>query len=54
MLKQQRPAYLAVLQRADGGDYGRWARSWPAMYDNLNRFILPSPAGPAGWSRWPL
>ena len=55
VLKQQRPAYLAALQRADGGDYGPLGEILArAMYDNLNRCILLSPAGPAGWSRRPL
>jgi hypothetical protein len=48
VLKQQRPAYLAALQRADDGDYGPLGEILArAMYDNLNRFIAPSLAGPA-------
>jgi hypothetical protein len=48
VLKQQRPAYLAALQRADGGDYGPLGEILArAIYDNLNRFIVPSLAGPA-------
>lgn len=48
VLKQQRPAYLAALQRADHGDYGPLGEILArAMYDNLNRFIVPSLAGPA-------
>lgn len=48
VLKQQRPAYLAALQRADLGDYGPLGEILArAMYDNLNRFIVPSLAGPA-------
>jgi hypothetical protein len=48
VLKQQRPAYLAALQRADGGDYGPLGEILArAMYDNLNRFIVLSLAGPA-------
>jgi hypothetical protein len=48
VLKRQRPAYLAALQRADGGDYGPLGEILArAMYDNLNRFIVPSLAGPA-------
>jgi Fic/DOC family len=48
VLKQQRPAYLAALQRADDGDYGPLGEILArAMYDNLNRFIFPSLAGPA-------
>jgi len=48
VLKQQRAAYLASLQRADDGDYGPLGEILArAMYDNLNRFIVPSLAGPA-------
>jgi Fic family protein len=48
VLKQQRPAYLTALQRADDGDYGPLGEILArAMYDNLNRFIVPSLAGPA-------
>lgn len=48
VLKQQRPAYLAAMERADGGDYGPLGEILArAMYDNLNRFIVPSLAGPA-------
>jgi Fic family protein len=48
VLKQQRPAYLAAMQRADGADYGPLGEILArAMYDNLNRFIVPSLAGPA-------
>ncbi|MBO0801588.1 MAG: hypothetical protein J2P25_00720 [Nocardiopsaceae bacterium] len=48
MLKQQRPAYLAAMHRADDGDYGPLGEILArAMYDNLNRFIVPSLAGPA-------
>ena len=48
VLKQQRPAYLAALQKADSGDYGPLGEILArAMYDNLNRFIVPSLAGPA-------
>jgi hypothetical protein len=48
VLKQQRSAYLAALQRADDGDYGPLGEILArAMYDNLNRFIVPSLAGPA-------
>lgn len=28
VLKQQRSAYLAAMQRTDDGDYGRWVKSW--------------------------
>ena len=48
VLKQQRPAYLAAMQRADAGDYGSLGELLArAMHDNLNRFIVPSLAGPA-------
>jgi Fic family protein len=48
VLKQQRPAYLTAMQRADSGDYGPLGEILArAMYDNLNRFIMPSLAGPA-------
>jgi hypothetical protein len=46
VLKQQRPAYLAAMQKADGCDYGPLGEILArAMYDNLNRFIVPSLAG---------
>lgn len=46
MLKQ--PAYLAAMQRADDGNCGPLGEILArAMYDNLNRFIVPSLAGPA-------
>jgi cell filamentation protein, protein adenylyltransferase len=36
------------MQKADGGDYGPLGKILArAMYDNLNRFIVPSLAGPA-------
>ncbi|MEZ5130092.1 MAG: Fic family protein, partial [Micropruina glycogenica] len=48
ILKQQRAAYLAALQRADSGDHGLLGELLArAMLDNINRFILPSVAGPA-------
>lgn len=48
ILKQQRPAYLASLQKSDDGDHGPLGEILArAMYDNLNRFILPNVAGPA-------
>lgn len=48
VLKQHRPAYLAAMQRADSGDFGALGELLGrAMLDNLNRFILPSVAGPA-------
>lgn len=37
-----------AMQRADGGDYGALGELIArAMYDNLNRFIVPNVAGPA-------
>lgn len=48
VLKQQRPAYLTAMQKADKGDCGPLGEILArAMYDNLNRFIVPSLAGPA-------
>jgi cell filamentation protein, protein adenylyltransferase len=48
VLKQQRAAYLAAMQKADSGDYCPLGEILArAMYDNLNRFIVPSLAGPA-------
>jgi len=48
VLKQQRPAYLAAMHKADVGEYGPLGEILArAMYDNLNRFIVPSLAGPA-------
>lgn len=48
ILKRQRPAYLTALERADEGDPGLLGELLArAMLDNLNRFILPSVAGPA-------
>jgi len=48
ILKRQRGSYLAAMQRADGGDYGALGELIArAMYDNLNRFIVPNIAGPA-------
>lgn len=48
IMKKQRPAYLAAMQRADDGDVGLLGEILArAMLDNLNRFILPSVAGPA-------
>lgn len=48
VFKQQRPAYLSAMQKADKGDYGPLGEILArAMYDNLNRFIVPSLAGPA-------
>ncbi|MGO1054235.1 Fic family protein [Crossiella sp. CA198] len=48
IFKRQRDAYLTALQRADTGDYGALGELIArAMYDNLNRFIVPNVAGPA-------
>ncbi len=48
IFKRQRDAYLAAMRRADGGDYGALGELLArAMYDNLNRFIVPNVAGPA-------
>ncbi len=48
VLKQQRAAYLSALQKSDDGDHGPLGELLArAMYDNLNRFIVPAVAGPA-------
>ncbi len=48
VLKQQREQYLAAMQKADDSDYGPLGELLArAMYDNLNRFIVPNVAGPA-------
>ena len=48
IFKRQRDAYLAAMQRADRADYGALGELIArAMYDNLNRFIVPNVAGPA-------
>lgn len=48
IFKRQRDSYLAAMQRADVGDYGALGELIArAMYDNLNRFIVPNVAGPA-------
>lgn len=48
ILKRQRDAYLTAMQKADGGEYGPLGEILArAMYDNLNRFIVPNVAGPA-------
>lgn len=48
ILKSVRPAYLKAMQKADDGDYGPLGEIMArGMMDNLNRFILPSVAGPA-------
>lgn len=48
ILKRQRDGYLRAMERADVGEYGPLGEILArAMIDNLNRFILPSIAGPA-------
>lgn len=48
VLKRERGNYLKAMQRADAGDYGPLGELLArAIYDNLNRFILPAVAGPA-------
>jgi hypothetical protein len=48
IFKRQRDAYLGAMQRADGGDCGALGELIArAMYDNLNKFIVPNVAGPA-------
>jgi hypothetical protein len=48
MIIFKRQAYLTALRRADAGDYGALGELIArAMYDNLNRFIVPNVAGPA-------
>lgn len=48
VMKRERAAYLSALQRADRGDLGPLGEMLAhAMYDNLNRFIVPNVAGPA-------
>jgi hypothetical protein len=48
IFKRQRTAYLTAMQRADSGDYGALGELIArAMYNNLNRFIVPNIAGPA-------
>lgn len=48
IFKRQREAYLAGMHRADRGDFGALGELLArAMLDNLNRFIVPSLAGPA-------
>jgi len=48
VLKNQREQYLAAMQKADAGDVGPLGEILArAMYDNLNRFIVPNVAGPA-------
>jgi Fic family protein len=48
IFKRQRVAYLAAMVKADAGDHGPLGELIArAMHDNLNRFIVPSIAGPA-------
>ncbi|WP_195166478.1 Fic family protein [Mycobacteroides abscessus] len=48
VLKTQRANYLSAMQKSDKGDHGPLGEILArAMYDNLNRFIVPSVAGPA-------
>lgn len=48
VMKTQRAAYLSAMQRSDNGDHGPLGEILArAMYDNLNRFIVPGVAGPA-------
>ncbi|KNX38271.1 Fic family protein [Luteipulveratus halotolerans] len=48
VLKTQRPAYLSAMAKSDQGDHGPLGEILArAMYDNLNRFIVPAVAGPA-------
>jgi hypothetical protein len=48
ILTRQREAPLAAMRRADEGDPGPLGELLArAMYDNLNRFIVPNGAGPA-------
>jgi hypothetical protein len=48
VFKKQRDAYLAAMQKSDGGDDGPLGEIVArAMLDNLNRFIVPNVAGPA-------
>lgn len=47
IFKRQRTAYLTAMRRADSDDYGALGELIArAMYDNLNRFIVPNVAGP--------
>ncbi|MDZ7577375.1 MAG: Fic family protein [Candidatus Nanopelagicales bacterium] len=48
VLKKQRDTYLAALTKADYGYFGPLGEILArGIYDNLNRFIMPSLAGPA-------
>lgn len=55
VLKRKRDAYLSAMQRADAGDYGALGELiGRAMYDNLNRFIVPNLTGPARFVPLPV
>jgi hypothetical protein len=48
IFKRQREDYLRAMRRADNGDFGPLGELIArAMFDNLNRFIVPNIAGPA-------
>lgn len=48
IFKRQRDDYLRAMRRADACDYGPLGEVIArAMFDNLNRFIVPNIAGPA-------
>ncbi len=48
IFKRQREDYLRAMRRADTGDFGPLGELIArAMFDNLNRFIVPNLAGPA-------
>lgn len=48
IFKRQRDAYLRALRKADAGDVGPLGEVIArAMFDNLNRFIVPAVAGPS-------
>jgi Fic family protein len=48
VFKQQREQYLTAMEKSDNGDHGPLGELLArAMYDNLNRFIVPNVAGPA-------
>ena len=48
IFKRQRDTYLSAMQKADEDDFGPLGELLArAMLDNLNRFIVPSVAGPA-------
>jgi Fic family protein len=48
IFKRQREDYLRAMRRADAGDCGPLGELIArAMFDNLNRFIVPNLAGPA-------